>query len=142
MQESPEKFEFSLILKSEGVDDSSEYWQDQCFQLYFNIYRALPEGCIVPLNLKGSEGERVDAITLFSTLVASGITGKVFAEIILDSVKTWLEYRPTAEIELKCPDVNTIKISNLPLSKLSQFFEENPQLSICECLNRFKNSRE
>ncbi|MDQ1252318.1 MAG: hypothetical protein QG646_1439 [Euryarchaeota archaeon] len=81
-------------------------------------------------------------MTVFSTLTAFGITVKVFSDVILDAMKTWLEYRSTAEIRLKCPDGSTIKISNIPLSKLSQFFEENPQLSICKGLNRFKNSKE
>lgn len=138
MQEASDKFDFHLILESGGAEDLSEYWQDQCFQFYDDVCRALPEGCIEPLNLKGSEGERVDELTLFSTLVASGITGKVFAEIILDAMKTWLEYRPTADIELKCPDGSTVKIAKLPLSKLSKFLGENPQLSICEALNHLK----
>jgi hypothetical protein len=142
MQELSNNFDFSIILKSEGVDDSSEFWQDQCWQLYDSICKVMPDGKIEPFKLKGSEGDKADLITIFSTLVAFGVTGKVFVDIILDAMKTWLEYRPTAEIELKCSDGNTIKISNLPLSKLSQFFEENPQLSICECLNRFKNSKE
>jgi hypothetical protein len=139
MQGSPDKFDFSIILKSEGVEDPSEYWQEQCWQLYDSICKSIPAGNIEPLKLKGSEGERADLTTIFSTLVAFGITGKVFSDIFLDAMKTWLEYRPTAEIELKCPDGSTVKIAKLPLSKLSTFLEENPQLSICEVLNRFKN---
>lgn len=130
------------MLKSEGVDDASEYWQEQCWQLYDSICKGIPAGKIEPLKFQGSEGDRSDLISFFSTLASFDITGKVFADIILDAMKTWIEYRTTAEIELKCPDGSTIKISNLALSKLSQFFEENPQLSICEGLNRFKNSRE
>lgn len=139
MQEAYDKFDFHIILESGDAEDLSEYWQAQCFQFYDDVCGALPEGRIEPLNLEGSEGERVDEITFFSTLVASGITGKVFAEIILDAMKTWLEYRPTADIELKCPDGSTIKIAKLPLSKLSKFLEENPQLSVCEVFNRFKS---
>ncbi|WP_367343376.1 hypothetical protein [Methanomethylovorans sp.] len=134
--------DFSIILKSGNLEESSEYWQEQCQQLYDSICRSLPEGSIEPLSEKGSNGERVVLATIFSTLIACGITGKVFVEIIVDSIKTWLEYRPTAEIELKCPDGSTIKFSKLPLAKLSKFFEENPQLSICEGLNRFKTSKE
>ena len=80
--------------------------------------------------------------TLFSILAAAGITGKVFVDVIIDCMKTWLEYRPTAEIELKCPDGSTVKISKLPLTKLSKYFEENPKTSICEGLNRFKSLNE
>jgi hypothetical protein len=130
---------FSILLKSDGVEDFSEFWQGQCQQFYDSVCRSLPEGSIIPLVHEGSEGERVDLAIIFSTLAAFGITGEVFANIILDSMKTWLEFRPTAEIELKCPDGSTVKITKLPLKKLSEFFEENPQLSICEGLNRFKN---
>lgn len=142
MQEVFDKFDFSIVLKSKGVDDSSEYWQEQCWQLYDSICKSIPAGKIEPLKFQSSEGDRSDLISFFSTLAAFGITGKVFADIILYAMKIWLEYRPTAEIELKCPDGSMIKISKLPLAKLSQFFEENPQLSICEGLNSFKNFRE
>ena len=138
MQQVLDTSNFFLILKSEGVEDSSEYWQEQCCQLYGSICRNIPDGWIEPLELKGSEGERVDLIHLFSTLAVYGITGKVFV-IILDLMKTWLEYRPTAEIELKCPDGRKVKISKLPLAKLSEFFEENSQLSVCEGLSLFDN---
>jgi hypothetical protein len=142
MQQVLDKFNFFIILKSEGVEDSSEYWQEQCCQLYNSICRSIPDGWIEPLNIKGCEGERPDLVTLFSTFAAYGITGKVFADIFLEAMKTWLEYRPTAEIELKCPDGSAVKISKLSLSRLSRFFEENPQLSICEGLNFLESSNE
>lgn len=142
MQQVLDKYDFSIILKSGDVDDSSEYWQEQCQHLYNSIYRSLPQGSIEPLNLEGSQGERIDLVTIFSTLAAFGITGEVFVNAILDSMKTWLEYRPKAEIEIKCPDGSIVKISKLPLSKLSKFFEENPKASICEGLNQFKNFTE
>lgn len=138
MQQVLDASNFFLILKSEGVEDSSEYWQEQCCQLCGSICRSIPDGWIEPLELKGSEGERADLVHFFSTLAVYGITGKVFV-IVLDAMKTWLEHRPTAEIELKCPDGRTVKISKLPLAKLSEFFEENPQLSVCEGLSRFDN---
>ena len=140
MKQVIDKFNFSIILKSEDTEDSSEYWQEQCWQFYDSICKNLPDGWMEPLKFKGSEGEKAALTTIFSTLAAFGIAGKVFADIFLNAMNTWLEYRPTAEIELKFPDGNTVTISKLPLAKLSQFFEENPQLSICETLNRFKNS--
>ncbi len=142
MQQVLDKFNFSIILKPGDVEVSSQYWQEQCCQLYGSFCSNLPDGWIEPLKLKCSEGERADLITIFSTLAAFGITGKVFAEVILEAMKIWLEYRPTAEIELKCPDGSTVKISKLPLAKVSTFFKENPQISICEGLNCFKDSNE
>ena len=136
-----DKSDFSILIMNSGVDNSSEYWQEQCQQLYDSIARNLPEGSIKPLEIEGAEGERVSLATLFSILAAAGITGKVFVDVI-DCMKTWLEYRPTAEIELKCPDGSTVKISKLPLTKLSKYFEENPKTSICEGLNRFKSLNE
>lgn len=133
------KSDFSILLKSSGAEDSSEYWQEQCHQLFDSICSSLPEGSIEPLNIEGSQGERVDLITVFSTLAAFGVTGEVFVNVVLDSIKTWLEYRPTAEIEIKCPDGSTVKVSKLPLSNLSKYFEENPKASICEGLNPFKS---
>ena len=136
------------MLKSEGIDNFSEYWQDQCWQLYDSICMGIRDGKIEPLKLKRperdnkeSERDGTDLTTIFSTLVVFGVTGKVFVDIILDAMKVWLEYRPTADIELECPDGSTIKISKLPLAKLSLIFEENSQISICEGLNRFKNSK-
>lgn len=138
MQQNFDKSDCIIILKSNSVENSSEYWQDQCYQLYNLINRSLPVGCALePSSCEGSEGERVDQVTIFSTLAAFGITGKVFFNVILDSIKIWLEYRPTVEIELKCPDGTMVKISKLPLSKLSNFFKENPQLSVCEGLHKF-----
>jgi len=140
MQGFADKSDFFLTLKSGYAEYSSEYWQEQCCQLYGSICRSIPDGWIEPLNVRGSEGERADLATVFSTLAVFGITGEVFANVILEAIKTWLEYRPTAEIELKCPDGSTIKISKLPLAKLSKFFEENPQISVCEGLNCFIKS--
>ena len=131
---------FSIVLTSEDVETFSEYWQEQCCQLYSSICTNIPDGWIEPLKSDCSEGDKADLTTIFSTLAVFGITGKVFAEIILEAMKTWLEYRPTAEIELKCPDGSTVKISKLPLTKLSKFFEENPQLSVFEGLSCFMNS--
>ncbi len=142
MDKVPNKDSFQILLLSDDVDNLSEYWQDQCQELYNSITRNLPEGSIKPLELEGTQGERVDLVTIFSTLAAFGITGDIFVNVILDSVKLWLEYRPTAEIEVKCPNGITVKITKLPFDKLSKFFEENPQLSICEGLNSFNNLEE
>lgn len=143
MQQSFDKSDFSIVLKSGGVEDSSEYWQEQCQRLYDSICRNLPEdSSIEPLNREGSKGDRIVLETIFSTLAVCGITGKVFVDIFTEAMKTWLEYRPTAEIELKCPDGITVKISKMPLAKLSNFLEENPQLSVCEGLHRLNNSNE
>jgi hypothetical protein len=142
MQEVLDKSDFSIIMTSGNVEDRSEYWQEQCQKLYDSIVRNLSEGSIKPLEFERDQGERIDLITIFSTLVAFGIKGEVFVNVILDLIKNWLEYRPTAEIEIKCPDGSTVKISKLPLSRLSKFFEENPKASICEGLNQFKISNE
>lgn len=139
MEEVVDNSDFSIVVTSDGVEDPSEYWQEQCELLYNSIARNLPEGSIEPLKLEGAQGERVVLATIFSTLAAAGITGKVFVDIIIDGMKTWLEYRPTAEIELKCPDGTIVKITKLPLAKLSKFYEENPKASICEGMNRLKN---
>jgi hypothetical protein len=54
--------------------------------------------CNKTLNLEGSRGGCFYIATIFSTLVTFGITEQVFANVILDSMRTRLEFRPTAEI--------------------------------------------
>ena len=124
MKQVLDKFNFSIILKSKDIEDSSEYWQRQCWQFYDSICKNLPDGWMEPLKLKGSEGDKADLTTLFSTLAAFGIAGKVFSDIFLDVMKTWLEHRPTAEIELKFPDGNTVNISKLPLADIPQMYTD------------------
>jgi hypothetical protein len=103
MQQAPDKSNFSIIVTNSGVEDSSENWQDQCQQLFDSI-AILPEGSIKPSETAGAHGDRVDLATLFSILTFVGITKKIFIDIILPGIKVWLEYRPTAEIDFKCPD--------------------------------------
>lgn len=106
-----------------SIEDYSEYWQEQCQQLYNSIARNLPEGSIKLSELESEKREKVDLVTVFSVLAAFGITREVFVNVILDSIKTWLEYRPTAEIELKCPDVSTVEITKFPLARLPKFLK-------------------
>lgn len=149
MQQIVKKSSFSILMTSSSIDNSFDCWQEQCQQLYNSICEYLPKDSIKPSSFKGSDEEKADIITVFSTLAAFGITGKVFGSIILDLMKTWLEHRPTAEIELKCPNGSikitnlslkicsndSIKITNLSLTGLSEIFKENPYMSICEVLN-------
>lgn len=131
---------FHIVLKSDKEEFLSEHWQAQCWQFYDSVCRSLPEGSIDPLTLGGSDGSKVDKIILFSTLVASGITVEVLAKIIFDAINTWLEHRPTAEINLVCPNGSTVKIEKQSLSGMSKFFEDNKHLSICEALELLSNS--
>ena len=141
MQQIPDKSYFTIFVTNGGVEDFSDYWQEQCQQLYDSIVR-LPEGKIKPLEKEGIKGNKAILETFFSTLIFIEITKKVFVDIIIPSLKAWNEFRPKAEIELKCPNGTSIKITNLPISKISKFFEENPQLSICEGLCSFNKVNE
>lgn len=142
MQQVSNEHGFQIIIQSDGAEDASKFWQDQCWYLYDEIYRTLPEGSIEPLTHGGDEEAKFDIIVLFSTLVVSGISGKIFTSIVIGAIKNWLDFRPTADIEVKCPDGNIIKITKLPLSRLPKFFDEHPELPICEALSRFANSIE
>lgn len=132
-----DKSNFSIVVTSDGIEDFSEYWQEQCNQLYNSIAR-LSEGSIKPLEKEGAQGDKAVLVTLYSTLMAFEITREVFIDIIIPSIKAWLEFRPTAEVEFKCPDGTTVKITKVPISKLSKFFEENLKASVCEGLHSFK----
>jgi len=54
MEQIPHKNSFQIILQSDNEDDLSEYWQDQCWYLYDELSRALPESSIKPLTLESS----------------------------------------------------------------------------------------
>ena len=49
---------------------------------------SMPDGWIEPLKSDCSKGDKAYLATIFSTLTVFGITGKVFAEIILEAMKT------------------------------------------------------
>lgn len=139
MEQVFDKSSFQIILQSDNVDNLSEYWQDQCWYLYDEISRTLPEGSIKPLTLEGGVGEKADAITLFSHAIIIEITAKLFVEIVFEAIKNWHYYRPEANIEIKCPDGSTVKITNQSMQKLQKYFDENPLLSICDAVNLLKN---
>ena len=78
MQESPDKFDFQIILESEDVEDSSEYWQKQCSFLYCELNKNLISGSIEPMTSECEKGERADVDFLLHIFLASGITLKAF----------------------------------------------------------------
>lgn len=142
MEQVPDKSSFQIVLQSDNEDDLSEYWQNQCWYLYDEISRALPEGSIKPLTLESDTGERADIITLFSHAIVIEITAKIFVEIVFEAIKNWHYYRPDASIEIKCPDGSTVKITKKSFPKLEKYFNENPNLSICEAVSFFNNTAE
>lgn len=142
MQQVPDKSSFQIILQSDNEDNLSEYWQNQCWYLYDELSKALPEGSIKPLTLESDARERADMLTLFSHTIITEITAKIFVEIIFEAIKNWHYYRPDANIEIKCPDGSIVKITNKSLPKLEECLNENPHLSICEAVSLLKNSAE
>ncbi|HEY3360661.1 MAG TPA: hypothetical protein VGK06_02235 [Methanosarcina sp.] len=139
MQEGSEQSSFQIVLESEEIEQSTEYWQKQCSILYNSINRNLSEGSIEPLSY-GPSGDERGIITLFSTLIAKSITANVFGKV-LELIKVWLENRPLAKITIKCPDESTFEISNMSLSSLLEFFNTHQNLSICESFALIKNSQ-
>lgn len=120
---------FQLLLKSEEVEESSEYWQRQCCSLYNTINRNITEGSIEPLACKSVEGDRVGVIEAFNVLLASGLYLKSFGNIF-DIVKTWLESRPTAKVTMKFSNGNEIEISGVTgfsKSEILDLFNESLQ---------------
>lgn len=140
MEQMSDKNSFQIILQSDNADNLSEYWQNQCWYLYDEISRTLPEGSIKPLTLEGDVGERADIVTLFSHVIVAEITAKIFVEIVFEAIKNWHQYRQNANIGIKCPDGSTVKITKQDLPKLQKCFEENPNISICDAVSLFTNS--
>lgn len=142
MEQVSDKSSFQIILRSDSVDNLSEYWQNQCWYLYDEISRALPEGSIKPLTLEGVVGEKADILVLFSHPLFIEITTTIFVEIIFAAIKNWHYYRPDASIEIICPDGSIAKITKQSLPKLQKHFDENTYISICEALSLLKTSHE
>lgn len=146
MDKVPNEDSFQIILQSDNVDNLSECWQDQCKYLYDEISIALPEGSIKPLTLEGIVGEKAVDIVLFSHLVINELAAKFVAslliEIVFESSRKWSENRQGSSVTVKYPDGSVVTISKQYTSKLRNYYEENPQLSIFEVLNHFKNYKE
>ncbi len=128
-------------MKSDEVEEFSEFWQDQCYKLYSSIKTSLPEGSIEHTIKGGDEGDRLDRIDLYSTLVVFGVTLKIFRNVVLDFIKSWLKYRPKAQIILGCEKDPQIIIDNLSLPELEKFLQKNQYLKICEALKLFRDSK-
>lgn len=139
MEQFPHKNSFQIILQSDNEDNLSEYWQDQCWYLYDELSRALPESSIKPLTLESSTGERADITIFFHTIIIE-ITAKIFVEIVFEAIKNWHYYRPESNIEIKCPDGSIVKITKQSIPELQKYFDENPHFSICEFVSLFNNS--
>jgi len=129
MEQVPDKISFQIRLQSDNEDDLSEYWQGQCWYLYDELSRALPEGSIKPLTLGGSTGERADITILFHAIIIE-ITAKIFVEIVFEAIKNWHYYRQEANIEIKYPDGSIVKITKQSIPELQKYFDENPHLSM------------
>lgn len=139
MEQISDKNTFKIIIQSDNEDNLSEYWQNQCWYLYDELSRALPENSIKPLTLESGMGERTDITTFFHAIIIE-ITAKVFVEIVIEIIKNWSYYRQDASVEIECPDGNTVKITKQSIPELQKYLNENPHLSICEAVSLFYNS--
>jgi hypothetical protein len=123
-QQRVEGLDFHIVLESEEFEESSEYWRKQCAILYTNIFKELPTGSVELLKSERGEGEKAELLTIFSILVASGITAKAF-DRIFDIINLWLISRPTANVILKNPDGSIIgEFSKLSKSEALKLMEE------------------
>jgi hypothetical protein len=137
---------FQIILQSEDVEDSSDYWQDQCRRIYNDLYRDLPKGTIRPLTLEGpAEGKAID-INSFSHLIIDDFTAKIISSLFVESLlvvfEKWFRHERNATLILKYPDGNTVKVSKKFLLELLKYSQENPKLSIFSVLNNLKDFKE
>ena len=116
--------DFNITLESEEFEESPEYWQKQYNLLYNMMIKELPSGSIQPLSYKSAEGEKADLVTIFSTLVATGIAVEAFDKLF-DIIKIWLENRPKTKVTLKYQDGSIIELSGLSKSKALALMEEH-----------------
>lgn len=120
---------FQISIESEEDEGSNEHWQKQCCLLYNTINRNLMEGSIEPLSCESKKGERAGIITIFSTLLASGLSVKTF-EQVFELIRVWLDCRPKAKVLMKFPNGNMIEISGVSgftKSEVLSLFEKSLQ---------------
>ena len=122
-QQIAEGTDFNITLESEEIEERADYWQKQCNFLYNRILKELPSGSIEPLSYESAEGEKAELITIFSTLVATGIATKA-VERLFDVIKIWLENRPKTKVTIKYPDGSTIELSELSKTEALTLMEE------------------
>ena len=123
-QQIAEGTDFNITLESEEIEERADYWQKQCNFLYNKILKELPSGSIEPLSYESAEGEKAELITIFSTLVATGIAVEAFDKLF-DIIKIWLENRPKTKVTLKYQDGSIIELSGLSKSKALALMEEH-----------------
>ncbi|MDQ1252617.1 MAG: hypothetical protein QG646_1739 [Euryarchaeota archaeon] len=126
MEDDPETSDFHIIIESEEVDNSTDYWQKQCSVLYCELHKNLISGYVEPVTSECENGEKADVDTLFHILLASGITLKAF-DRMFDVLKTWLEYRNSAKVTLKYEDGSTIELTHRTKSEALKLMEKHQQ---------------
>jgi hypothetical protein len=137
---------FQIILQSDGIEDFSDEWQNQCEYFYNEFDRALPKGTIKPLALEAPAGGRVIDINSFSHIIVDEFAAKIIASTIVEALfvafKNWSEYRPKANIKLRYPDGSIVRVSNKFFLELLEYSKENSQLSVFQVLNHLKDFKE
>lgn len=126
MQVSSDKFNFQIILESKEVEESSEYWQEQCSFLFCELNKNLISGSIEPMTSECGMGEKADVDTLLNILLVSEITLNAF-DRIFDTLNTWLEHRRLAKVMLKYEDGSIIELTRLTKSEAFKLMEEHHQ---------------
>lgn len=131
MQESLDKFDFQIILKSEGVEEASVYWQKQCQVLFDSIKKSLPECSIHPLSRRGGEGEKAIEILSYNSLALASMTLSSF-HVLFKLINVWENNRKKANVKLRAQNGSEFNLSNLSVDEALEIYrnllqEDNKQ---------------
>lgn len=123
-----EGWNFKIVLESDEYKENSDYWQEQCNIFYNMIREELPSGSVQPLSSKSVEGDRTDLITIFSTILVTGLATRATYKVIdkiIDIAKIWQENRAKVKITLKYKGGSTVEFSNLSISEAKKTMKEH-----------------
>lgn len=121
MQEFSDKFNFKIILESEGVGEASTYWQKQFQMLYDSIRKNLPEGSIGLVSHKGEGNEKAIDILSYDTLSLAGITLSSF-HVLLKLINVWERNRQKANVKLRAQNGSEFNLSNLSIDEALEIY--------------------
>jgi len=121
MQESPDKFDFQIILESEEIGEASIYWQKRCQMLYDSIRKNLPEGSIDPATRRGGGEERAIEILSYDNLSLAGITLSSF-HVLLKLINVWERNRQKANVKLIAQNGSEFNLSNLSVDEALELY--------------------
>jgi hypothetical protein len=132
--------ELILTLDLGDINCNFGWWQERCRELYGELHKALPEKTVSPF--EQNVLNTFDSIT-FDNIILDDFVIEHCANIFFKVLNNWILYYNSTykeDVFIKIGFYHGIKIT-IPykcISKLLEYSNKNPNLTICEVLNYIK----